>query len=153
MIWEVPAYVTREKNNISLEDQVMTFQLRMHCSNLQICIFETTLKYVNLKMCFMSIRAVKLAEKLKIFYQNIIKIRIIFKGINSVTKKKLLASLLRSQEGASSKILPNARFFKVGLGNMSKNSFHFFFLWFAVYVHISVFCVWSKQIIQVNVTM
>ncbi len=36
-------------------------------------------------------------------------------------EKKLLTSLLRPQEGESSKILPNACFFKVGLSNMSKD--------------------------------
>ncbi len=52
------------------------------------------------------------------FYQNIMKILIKFAFTQ--LGKKLLASLLGPQEGESSKILPNAHFFKVGLGNMSK---------------------------------
>ncbi len=51
------------------------------------------------------------------FYSNL-------KGINS-GRKKLLASPLMPQEGASSKIFPNACFFKVLLANMSKNSYLF----------------------------
>ncbi len=71
-------------------------------------------------------RAVKLTEKLKFtFYTKIIskfELHSNLKGINLVRKKKLLASL-RPQEGASSIILLNAGFFKVVLGNMSKNSY------------------------------
>ncbi len=77
-------------------------------------------------MCDFHSRAVKLAETLnytfftKILYK--FKLYSNSKGTNSVMKKeKLLASLLRPQEGASSKILPNAHFFHVGLGNMSTN--------------------------------
>ncbi len=47
-------------------------------------------------------------------YKNLIK------GINSVWKKGFS---LEATETHRDKILPNARFFKVGLGNMSKNSY------------------------------
>ncbi len=75
-----------------------------------------------------------LKNYIRMFYQNIIKIRIIFKlkGMNLVRKKKLLASLLRPQEGASSKILPNAHFFKVG--QWAKINISVFLSWFAVYI-------------------
>ncbi len=64
-------------------------------------------------------RAVKLAEKLNLnfllkYYQNSNYI------LNSFREKKAFGF---SPEGASSKILPNTCFFKVGLGNMSKNSY------------------------------
>ncbi len=49
-------------------------------------------------------------------------------------KVKLLSSLLRPQEGRLELNITNCTsFFNVGLGNMSKN-------------HISVFCIWIKQI-------
>ncbi len=48
-------------------------------------------------------------------------------------KEKLLTFLLRPQEGASGKILPNAHFFHVGLGNMSTNSYLCILGWFVVY--------------------
>ncbi len=66
-------------------------------------------------------------------------------------KKKLLASLLRPQEGESSKILPHAHFFKIGLGNMSKNSYLCIFVLIAVYG--TYLCILIKQIHKVNVTM
>ncbi len=89
-------------------------------------------------------RAVELAEKLHSsflpkYYQNSN-----LKGINSARKKKkLLASLLRPQEGESSEILPNACFFKVGLGNMSNNSYLCIFVLIYSIRYISLYFVFG----------
>ncbi len=55
-----------------------------------------------------------------------------------------MASLLGPQEGGSSKILPNARFFKVGMGNMSKNVYLCIFV--LIYGIRYISCIWIKQI-------
>ncbi len=108
----------------------------------------------SLGITMLASRAVKLAEKLHSnflpkYYHNSN-----LKGIHSVRRKKLLASLLRLQEGESSKILPNARFFKVGLRNMSKNSYHCIFVLVCGIRYISpVFFIRIKQINKVNVTI
>ncbi len=72
-------------------------------------LFSLVLFFMN-KLCCLRSRAVKLAEKLNSNFvkkkNTLFELYSNLQGLNSVRGKKLLASLLRPQEGGSSKILP-----------------------------------------------
>ncbi len=87
----------------------------------------------------MQVRAVKSAEKLNAMFQ--------------LGEKKLLASLPEATKWRIEQIFPNARFFKVGLGNMSKKLYLCIFGWFAVYGTYLCNMYLIKHINKVNVTM